>query len=398
MQKYFNYIEIIVLNTIIFFIDILFKYYGYVLSYPNPYFVLNIYISIRHGINLFFFSTSLSLFYYFTSLYIHYKINIFSVIFSWSVMRIPLIILSIGFLIGFFRDMYIQKINEQANQIKILNEKIKRLKENIKKYSSLTKDLQNKLLLENKGVSLFVDKLKEIEFNNPEDIFNEAVELISDFVNAITVSIYTISKNNFLRLKVRKGSQILPNSFPIEKSKIISTANELGFSSASVLYLSDENVDFSMEPVMAAKISQKNKTVGFVVIENIDPEKINKNTETYLKLLSDWLSNLLYVSLELEKQTITTDVEKFNLIFEKIDERFRRFKIPYSFIKISVSKEFEVNEIKKYIRETDFVFFNKEKNELNIILTSCNSKGLERVLEKIRLEKNIKVLEAYTKE
>ncbi|MBT1248061.1 MULTISPECIES: hypothetical protein [unclassified Thermosipho (in: thermotogales)] len=398
MKKYSNYIEIILLNSLLFTFDIIFKYYGYVLSYPNPYYILNIYISIRHGLDMFFFSSTFSLFFYFLSLYIHYNINIFTVIFTWPVLRFPIVLLSMGFITGFFRDSYVQKINEQKTQINLLNEKIKALEKTIEKYKLLTNDLQNKLLLENKGVSLFVDRLKEIEFNNPEDIFNEAVELIYDFVSAITVSIYTLSKNNFLRLKVRKGPQILPNSFPIEKSKIISMANDLGFASVSVLYISDENVDFSMEPIMATKISQRNKTIGFVLIENMDPEKINKNTETYLKLLSDWLSNLLYVSIELEKQTITTDIEKFKAVFEKIDERFKRFKIPYSFIEASITKDFDISKIKKYIRETDFVFYNPLQNKLSILLTSCNSQGLNRVLNKIKTERKLNILEAYTKE
>ncbi|ONN27272.1 hypothetical protein XJ44_05705 [Thermosipho affectus] len=398
MKKYSNYIEIILLNSLLFTFDIIFKYYGYVLSYPNPYCILNIYISIRHGLDMFFFSSTFSLFFYFLSLYIHYNINIFTVIFTWPVLRFPIVLLSMGFITGFFRDSYVQKINEQKTQINLLNEKIKALEKTIEKYKLLTNDLQNKLLLENKGVSLFVDRLKEIEFNNPEDIFNEAVELIYDFVSAITVSIYTLSKNNFLRLKVRKGPQILPNSFPIEKSKIISMANDLGFASVSVLYISDENVDFSMEPIMATKISQRNKTIGFVLIENMDPEKINKNTETYLKLLSDWLSNLLYVSIELEKQTITTDIEKFKAVFEKIDERFKRFKIPYSLIEASITKDFDISKIKKYIRETDFVFYNPLQNKLSILLTSCNSQGLNRVLNKIKTERKLNILEAYTKE
>lgn len=394
----YSFLELSIINLIIFILDLLFKNYGYITVNPNPYLILNLYVAIRYGTNIFFASAALSTFFYFLSLHIQYGLNVYLILFSWPVLKIPLFILSLGFLIAFFRDNYVQTINEQEEKIKILSKKIETLEDTIRKYENLTNDLQNKLLLENKGVSIFVDKLKDIEYNNPEDIFNEAVELIYDFIEAKTVSIYTLSNNDFLRLKVRKGPQILPNSFPLEKSKVLSTAKDLGFASASILYLSNVDIDFSFEPAMASKIEHMGKILGVIVIENIDPEKINKNTETYLKILSDWLSNMLYVSSELEEQIIKNDLEKFNFIFEKIEERFERFKIPYSFIKAKIKENSNIENIKRFIRETDFVFFDEKNSELKIVLTSCNSKGLKRVLDKLKDFKQIEIEEAYTKE
>lgn len=397
-KSLYSFLELSIINLIIFILDLLFKNYGYITVNPNPYLILNLYVAIRYGTNIFFASAALSTFFYFLSLHIQYGLNVYLILFSWPVLKIPLFILSLGFLIAFFRDNYVQTINEQEEKIKILSKKIETLEDTIRKYENLTNDLQNKLLLENKGVSIFVDKLKDIEYNNPEDIFNEAVELIYDFIEAKTVSIYTLSNNDFLRLKVRKGPQILPNSFPLEKSKVLSTAKDLGFASASILYLSNVDIDFSFEPAMASKIEHMGKILGVIVIENIDPEKINKNTETYLKILSDWLSNMLYVSSELEEQTIKNDLEKFNFIFEKIEERFERFKIPYSFIKAKIKENSNIENIKRFIRETDFVFFDEKNSELKIVLTSCNSKGLKRVLDKLKDFKQIEIEEAYTKE
>ena len=394
----YSFLELSIINLIIFILDLLFKNYSYITVNPNPYLILNLYVAIRYGTNIFFASAALSTFFYFLSLHIQYGLNVYLILFSWPVLKIPLFILSLGFLIAFFRDNYVQTINEQEEKIKILSKKIETLEDTIRKYENLTNDLQNKLLLENKGVSIFVDKLKDIEYKYPEDIFNEAVELIYDFIEAKTVSIYTLSNNDFLRLKVRKGPQILPNSFPLEKSKVLSTAKDLGFASASILYLSNVDIDFSFEPALASKIEHTGKILGFIVIENIDPEKINKNTETYIKILSDWLSNMLYVSSELEEQIIKNDLEKFNFIFEKIEERFERFKIPYSFIKAKIKENSDIENIKKFIRETDFVFVDEKNSELKIVLTSCNSKGLKRVLDKLKDFKRIEIEEAYTKE
>ena len=257
------------------------------------------------------------------------------------------------------------------------------------------------MVLERQGVSLLVEKLKDIEYNSAEDIFNEAIDLISEFISAKTVSIYTLSKNNFLRMKVRKGPQFLPNSFSSDKSVVISMAKEFGSANVNVLYLTEMEYDFEYEPAMAVSIKSENVILGFIMVEIIDPEKINKNTETYMKILADWLSTLLLASKELsgnEKEVLVYPIDEFERILVKIEERKERFKIPYSVIKLKVSDENSLVKIQSFIRDTDFAFFDENNKKVNIILTSCSKDGLEKALKRMSGEKDFSILEAYTKE
>ncbi|WP_206076180.1 hypothetical protein [Marinitoga lauensis] len=246
---------------------------------------------------------------------------------------------------------------------------------------------------------MLVEKLKDIEYNSSEDIFNETIELISEFIYAKTVSIYTLGKNNFLRLKVRKGPQFLPNSFPMDKSIVISMAKEFGSANANVLYLTEMEYDFEYEPAMAVSIKHDEEILGFIIVEIIDPEKINKNTEIYLKILASWLNTLLLAAQDLteNENKIFKPMEKFNNILEKIEERRERFKIPYSVIIAKYSNDISIDILKTFIRDTDFLFFDEKKKEFRIILTSCAEEGLKRVLNVISKYSGIKVLEAYSK-
>ncbi|MBM7558486.1 hypothetical protein [Marinitoga litoralis] len=398
-KKIFGIIEIILINFLLFFLDINLKYFGYVLINPNPYFIFNLFVSIRYGINLSLFSGIISTILTFISIYLNSNNDFLNIIITWEVLKIPLFTLSLGVIVGFFRDMYVQQINILSDKVELLKNKINLLEEDIRKYKNVTDDLEQKLVLEKKGVSLLVDRLKEIEYDNSEDIFNEAIDLISDFISAKTVSIYTLSKNNFLRLKVRKGEQFLPNSFDLEKSVVLSLAKEFGSANTNVLFLTESEYNFEYEPAMAVSITENKNVLGFIIVEVIDPEKINKNTEIYLKILADWLSTLLYASTELtEKINTVSVIEKFNDALEKIEERRIRFKIPYSVIIAKSPHKISEENLKSFIRDTDFIFYDETSMEFRIILTLSTDVGLHRVLEKIKnYDQNIEILEAYTK-
>lgn len=400
-KKIFGYMEIIIVYTLLFIIDINKKYFGYVFFNPNPYFIFSLFVAIRYGINFALLSGIISTAYLALSLFLNAEEEFFNLFISWEVLKIPLFIFSLGFIIGFFRDMYIQKIESQEEKISMLGQKMDSLEDEIRKYKNLTSDLEKKLILEKKGVSLLVERLKEIDYGNSEDIFNEAIELIFDFIEAKTVSIYTLSENDFLRMKVRKGQQFLPNSFDLNKSVVISMAKKFGSANANVLYLTETDYNPEFEPAMAVAISSENEILGFVIVEIIDPEKINKNTETYLKVLSDWLSTLLLATQNLvgsSNERVLQSSERFDSIMKYIDERRQRFSIPYSIITAKIKGDIQIKQLNKAIRNTDFIFYDDSKKELKILLTVCPKRGLERILESIRKIKGLEILEAYTKE
>lgn len=137
---------------------------------------------------------------------------------------------------------------------------------------------------------------------------------------------------------------------------------------------------------------------GFLIIEDIEEAKINKNTEIYLKMLSDWLGTLIQNALNLsnEYDLVFEDIEKFNEILNELENRRKRFNIPYSVVIAKTLEKIPINELRKFIRETDFLFYDGKN--LKLILTASDSNGLAVFLNRLKENKNIEILEAYSKE
>lgn len=398
----FGIFEITVIFTILFLLDLKLKYFGYVNVEPNPYLIFTIFIAIRYGIRLVLFSTALSTFYTLFSLYIFTKENFISVVFSWEILKIPIFILSFGFIVGFFRDLYVHEIYDKENEIKYLKKKNNELYQTLQKQNILIKDLENKLLLSREFSPLLIRKLKTLRFDNLENILNEAFDTIDRLLAPKSFSIYSLSKNNFLRLKLRKGESKLPNSFPIENSYLISKAMNFGFADIKSLIFEEEllNKNFH-EPLMVSAIyfsGKEENLYGFLIIEDIEEAKINKNTEIYLKMLSDWLGTLIQNALNLsnEYDLVFEDIEKFNEILNELENRRKRFNIPYSVVIAKTLEKIPINELRKFIRETDFLFYDGKN--LKLILTASDSNGLAVFLNRLKENKNIEILEAYSKE
>lgn len=401
-KKFWNILEIITLITILFLIDIRFNYFGYIAVDPNPYLVFTILIAVRYGMRLALFSSTLSYMFTLISIYLMFKEEFFYLIFTWDVLRIPIFLLSFALIIGFFRDLYVNEINSKEMEIYSLKQKNDELSKIIEKQNVLIKNLENKLLLSREFSPLLIRKLKILKLSNLENVLNEVFDTIDKLLEPKSFSIYSISKNNFLRLKMRKGITNLPNSFPIENSYLISKAMQFGYSDIKSIILEEDflNKNFP-EPLMVASIyysNEKESLYGFLIIEDIEEPKINKNTATYLKMLADWTGTLIQNSTNISKDfdLIFEDMKKFDEILNEIENRRIRYNIPYSVIVANTDEPISILELKKFIRDTDFLFY--DGRNLKIILTASDSNGLSIFLNRLKEHKKINVLEAYSKE
>ncbi|AEH51539.1 GAF domain-containing protein [Pseudothermotoga thermarum] len=386
--------EIFIFSGLIFLVDIVFKYYGYLTADINPYVLFAVYVAARYGLMSSLILTFLSTLLTILSVYMHYGKAATQIVLSWATLRVPLLILMISIVAGILTDLRERKIRDLENELVITRNTIKEYKQNLEKYETITNTLQKRIVLE-EGVSAFVEKLRQIELYNREDIFNQAIDLISKFIEATTISIYLLSSNNFLRLRVRKGPGFLPNSFPMNRSLVVSKSAELGVFSVADLYFTSENVDFSIEPAISVAIRSQEKVFGFILVEVISPEHLNRSTQTYLQVLADWLASLLEISSDLTNLVVTDDEMKFYSFLLKISERYEKYKIPYSVIHAKLGNSKEFDELKRLLRETDFVLH--KEGELRIILTVCGEDGLKRVLERLQKVPSLTIEEAYSR-
>jgi hypothetical protein len=166
-----------------------------------------------------------------------------------------------------------------------------------------------------------------------------------------------------------------------------------GTANINVQIITDEQGKLPVEPAIASTIKNGDNLIGIIIIEIIDPFKLNKNTETYLKVIGDWFATMLASSQSIthELEILTTNVdgtiriEYYESYFEDYKKRWDRFRMPFSLLKVKTGEAYK-EEILKIKRKMDIVF--SEKNEQEVVLTFllgvCDSQGLQKVLERLK--------------
>jgi len=396
-------LEIFLLTSVIFLFDINpFGFFDVILFnatvnkgslfqfYIDPYLFIIIYASTRYGTLYGLLNSTLTILYMFISI-ITNNVDIYLVNDTNSFILLHVAVyLGSSFVFGILKDIDNIKNANLQNRTLFLEEVIDDLKNTLRKHEDAIDDLKEKLSLENKGVSLLVEKLRDIQISKIEDVYNNGIELISNFIGADTVSIYNLEKNGFLRLKVRKGEGLMPNSLVPEDSIVMKYALKNGVANINVLLLTDETGKIMNEPAIAASIKSKNEVLGFIIVELISPNKLNKNTETYLNVISDWFATMLnsseIVNKELEVLTKNEDgsykFEYYNRYFDDYLERYKRFKMPFSTLGLKVVPE-RKNDFINLMRKMDIVFSKPEEDQLFFIFGICDTEGLSKVISRM---------------
>jgi hypothetical protein len=387
--------ELFGISTVFFIIDLFRGLFGYIHFFPNPYLLITIFTASRHSIVFGLTNSILNVLYQYISIYTNIVKNNgdLSLIYSFDFAKYPIVYLVTAFIFGLLKELDTLRIKNAEQQVKDREKIIDDLKEILRRHKDAIQDLKEKLSLENKGISLLVERLREMQISKPEDIYNEGVELISNFIGAENVSIYTLDASGFLRVKVRKGEGILPNSLRPDDSIVLKYALKDGTANINVQIITDEQGKLPVEPAIASTIKNGDNLIGIIIIEIIDPFKLNKNTETYLKVIGDWFATMLAssqsITHELEILTTNADgtirIEYYESYFEDYKKRWDRFRMPFSLLKVKTG-EAHKEEILKIKRKMDIVF--SEKNEQEVVLTFllgvCDSQGLQKVLERLK--------------
>ena len=366
---------------------------AYVDTFPNPYLIIVIYAASRYGTVFGFIDAFINIIYMFISILTYYGSidEISKSLDKLDLFKYPIIYLIMAFIFGILKDIENIRSLNLKSQVKEREKIIDDLNKLIEEHQNAIDNLREKLTIEDKGVSMLVEKLRDVHINKLEDVYNEGVELISNFIGAETVSIYNLEKNGFLRLKVRKGKGLLRNSLMPDDSIVIKYAIKNDVANINVMFLTDEESKIDFEPSMVSVIKSLDKIIGLVVVENIDVNKLNKNTESYLRIVSDWLSSMLSSSLAINKELEVIMKNKDGTIknnyYEKFFEdylvRWKKFKMPFSYLKIKANPETRKKIITSK-RAMDIVFKGEDNEKLQFIFGICDKTGLEKIIERFK--------------
>ncbi len=266
-----------------------------------------------------------------------------------------------------------------------LNEKdreISELKDRITYMKSIIEDLRDRIFYEGEGISSLFMKLKDVRMDNSRIFYGDFVKIVSDFFSIPGMSVYRY-RHGFYRLLASTKPSIFGFTFREGVSVVVDEAVKKG--SARITDLFDRELS-NVEPWMAVSIGKEPK--GMLIVDEIDPAKLNKPYEKYLSALCSWLDAMMgrVEEFEILKGNRLPDRTYPPDMYEEIREELEDMEksgLPFSEVCICSDK---IDEILRFLREDDIStrFKRNDYECLRILLPMCDDHGKKRFLERLR--------------
>lgn len=303
----------------------------------------------------------------------------------------------VGLILGIVGEILNKKIRTLENDKQKLELENKELLENNNKLHSIVNQLQLRVFFEGEGMITLLERLKELEVLDLDEILTRAVEIIADFFQLENLQLYRVDRN-FLRFVAGVGVRRLPNSFTIDTSKVVSRAIEKGYGTLPEAIFESEFSSF--EPWFCISIGKKDDLSGVLIVEDIQPENFSETLVQYIGAVASWLHANIKVIIEQEallteryREKDGTWKEEYYLkkkaIFEKRRERFGiqfeeiclKYKIEFHDF---IVKEFRNSDILHSVKNGEFVL-------TKVLLPVCDEVGKQKVLERLAKKYEISI-------
>ncbi|MFN6991365.1 MAG: hypothetical protein ACK4MM_01450 [Fervidobacterium sp.] len=355
--------------------------------------------SARYG--LVSFLLSLSLFELILILYISKKLELVRVV-SISTEIVSLYTITIGLFLGIIGELLNKKIYTLENEQKKLELQREELLNDIEKLNSIISQLQMRVYFEGEGLIVLLERLKELEILDLDEMLTRAVEVIANFFELDNLNFYRADKN-FLRFVAGTGKRKLPNSFEISKSKVISKAVEKGYATfPEIIFESEVN---SFEPWFAICVGRGEDLSGIFVVEEIDVDTISETLVQYLNAVVSWLHSSIKIIQEQQELFVqrykepdgTWKEEYYESRKSILEKRKELFGIPYEEICLIYKKELHKTVLSEF-RTSDIAsskIFNGDYMITKVLLPVCDPEGKKRILMRIKEKLDVSECQNY---
>ncbi|SHG94331.1 GAF domain-containing protein [Tepidibacter thalassicus] len=330
-----------------------------------------------------------------TFIYAYYLLgrDLYLFFIDYSYYKFLLMFFICAFVFGKFKDNCDFKVDNLKLKNEILRKNYEDLKEGYEKLRFIKEELRKQIVGAEYSIVSLYEIASKLETLDSEEIYTEIMYILSKFLKARTMSIYTVSDDNkYLRLKLKKGEdKIIPNSIKISDKfcykKLINGKITI-----------KRNGECENEfPLLSGPIVKDNKVIAVINIESMDFEMVTEYSFNLFKVIVDWINRALAQAIEVEsklnkkKYYKDTNIMKYEFFKERLDEekeRKRRYNLDYGFLKFKnndVSIKYLDSQLSKLIRNVDVVAYD-EKNDILYILLPATPSNMSYIIEKRILE------------
>lgn len=306
-----------------------------------------------------------------------------------SINTVSIFTIVVGLIIGVIGEMLNKKIRDLQNDKKRLELENRKLLSAIGDMRVVISQLQMRIYFEGEGLIVLLERLRELEILDVDEMLTRAVEIIAEFFELENLHLYRC-EGNFMRYVAGIGQKRLPNSLDATKSSVIYDALQNGYSTLPKVILKADITSF--EPWFAVVIGEKSNAFGVFVVEDVSPEKFSETLVKYISAVAGWLYANVRTILQEEKaleevykKPDGTWDENYYIKKKKVfEKRKERFGIPYEELCITYKSEYH-NSIVNTFRKSDVLvaYPTNGKIVLRALLAVCDAQGKAKILERL---------------
>lgn len=315
--------------------------------------------------------------------------NIFEYKFNFE--SISLILVIGGLPLGILGEIFRKRIKTLENEKSKLQSDLERLYEDSLALKSFIEQLQMRIYFEGEGLIVLLERLKELEIFDVDEIITRAIGLIAEFFGLTNLHFYKM-EGNFLRYVAGTGKKLLPNSFELSKSNVIERAARKGSCTITDVLMEGALTE-TYEPWFAVAVGERERVFGMLVSEEIDPSKFSQVLVRYIQSIASWLYSNISVVAEHEKLMAerfkntdgTWKEEYYEYKKQIMNKRLERFGVPYREVCLeynAILHESILGELRK--SDVACAARSGEKVRLKVLLAVCDDSGRERFLERLK--------------
>lgn len=293
--------------------------------------------------------------------------------------------LCVALTLGYVVDKKNAYIKEVKNRLEKGNEKFKFLDSMYKDIREEKKKIEEQVTMKEDSFAKLYAISEKLNSLYIEEVYDEAVNVVSDVMKNDEVSIYIFPKDKeYLRL-ISKSKGLDEN---IKKSiKVSDYCNlEKALNNKELFINSDmyKNIPTMMMPIVV-----KEEVIGFVALSNVKFEELTLNNETLFKITTKLVTGALSRAYKYEKAIINEKYIKGTEVltpeyFRRVIEEKNNIGNKEENVLIKVENN-DFTKVKNSVRSIDYIGIN-DKEELFIFVTNTKEEEAALIIE--RLGKN----------
>lgn len=384
--------------SVLCMIVILFYYFfaltpdAFLIANPHPFIIIAAMIGIRYGNYVGIMGAIIcSLFY--SMVYQDQFGEILPILGDITYYKYILSIFWAAVILGIFKDNYEVVTQRLNNRIILLETSLEKLGRKYEESLAVNKDLKKQIIGAEHSILSLYEIASNLDSLDPESVYTETMGILKKFVNATTVSIYTVDRKNsdLLRLKLRMGKVVGKDI------RTIDTMHSSGFKrvvgNLEILKWNDtDEADF---PLMSAPIKHDNSVIAVINIEDMDFDVLSEYAFNLFKVIVEWVSRSIGQAIFVENQLREdkyleeTNFLKYSEFKNRLTQEKRReseFGLEFLYLQYHLTEsEFEDvhGSLSSFMRSVDVFSYEDESNTIHILLPATPPSAFNIINERI---------------